>query len=230
MVYVYAVTSRGQRRMAARGIAGEPLRRIRVNRMDVIVGDMRKGPRPTPANLRKHIAVVERIAAGHSAALPARFGTSANGDDEVASLIGARQRTLTEQLIAVRNRTQMTIRLVSGRQTREAGRDAQPDVESATSSRRGAPPVAPARTGTDYLQRRAAAARHVPGFDPIRDAVTRWVREERVERRDRVATVYHLIPRRSATAYREAVGRAAAAAGTRLIVSGPWAPYAFASF
>ena len=70
----------------------------------------------------------------------------------------------------------------------------------------------------------------MPGFDPIREVLTRWVRDERVERRDTVATVYHLIPRGSATAYRAALGRAAAASATRVIVSGPWAPYAFASF
>jgi hypothetical protein len=217
MVYVYAVTSGVQRRIGARGIAGEPLRRIRVNRMGVIVGDIRRAPRPTPASLRKHVAIVETIAAAHSAALPARFGTTAASDDEVASLVRARQRGLAELLAAVRNRAQMTIRVAT-----RGAREPFPQ--------RGAQTVDRARAGTDYLRRRAAAARHVPGFDPIRGAVTRWVRDERVERRDSVATVYHLIPRGSATAYRAALDRAAAAAGRRVIVSGPWAPYAFASF
>jgi hypothetical protein len=53
------------------------------------------------------------------------------------------------------------------------------------------------------------------------------VRDERVEKRERVATVYHLVPRASAEAYRRAIDRAAAAARLQVIVSGPWPAYAF---
>jgi hypothetical protein len=85
--------------------------------------------------------------------------------------------------------------------------------------------------GTQYLHRRAAAAtraREIPGFEPIRRAATRWVKDERVEKRAGVATVHHLIPRSAVSPYRTAVGRAAARAGLRVIVSGPFPPYAFA--
>ena len=88
-------------------------------------------------------------------------------------------------------------------------------------------------TGTDYLRTRAAAAareREVAGFEPIRSAVRRWIRDERVEKHARVASVYHLIPRASAESYRSAASRAAAASGTRSVISGPWPPYAFASW
>ena len=221
-MYVYAVTSRGQRRIAARGIAGEPLRRIRVNRIDVIVGDLRKPPRPTPANLRKHIAIVEKIAAAHSAALPARFGTTAHSDEELAIVVRARQRSLAELLANVRSRAQMTIRVV--------GRAAPRKAAGRPHARGAGPAVGRSNAGTDYLRRRAAQARDVSGFDPIRGAVERWVRDERVEHHQKVATVYHLIPRGSIATYRAALERAATTAGTRLMVSGPWAPYAFASF
>jgi hypothetical protein len=43
-----------------------------------------------------------------------------------------------------------------------------------------------------------------------------------------VATVNHLIPRGSASAYRAAVESAGARTGVRLVVSGPHPPYAFA--
>jgi hypothetical protein len=55
----------------------------------------------------------------------------------------------------------------------------------------------------------------------------RWVRDERVEHRGEVSSVYHLIPRASTEAYRRAVQTSADAAGLRVIVSGPWPPYAF---
>jgi hypothetical protein len=53
------------------------------------------------------------------------------------------------------------------------------------------------------------------------------VRDERIEKRERVATVYHLVPRASAASYRRAIERAAADASLTLVVSGPWPAYAF---
>ena len=85
--------------------------------------------------------------------------------------------------------------------------------------------------GTQYLQQRAttaARAREIPGFAPIRAAVKRWVKDERVEKRAGVATVNHLVARSSIGAYRSAVERAAQRAGFRVIVTGPFPPYAFA--
>jgi hypothetical protein len=56
------------------------------------------------------------------------------------------------------------------------------------------------------------------------------VRDERIERQARVASIYHLIPRSSADAYRVALDRAARKAGLRMRVSGPWPAYAFTNF
>jgi hypothetical protein len=58
--------------------------------------------------------------------------------------------------------------------------------------------------------------------------VKRWLRDERSERRGRIATVYHLIPGASGEAYRKAITRASADAGLQVTVSGPWPAYAFA--
>ena len=89
-----------------------------------------------------------------------------------------------------------------------------------------------ASSGTAFLLSRASAgarARAVPAFDVVRPAVRRWVRAERVERRKGVVSIYHLVPRGSAGAYRRALRAAATAAGTALRVSGPFPAYAFAS-
>jgi hypothetical protein len=53
------------------------------------------------------------------------------------------------------------------------------------------------------------------------------VREERVEQHGNIATVYHLVPRGSVGAYRRALEKQAGETGVRLMVSGPWPPYAF---
>jgi hypothetical protein len=87
-------------------------------------------------------------------------------------------------------------------------------------------------SGTEYLKARAAAAasaHEIAGFAPVRAAVRRWVRDERVERRGTVASVYHLIPRAQTVKYRRALEYAAREAGLRVMVSGPWPPYAFST-
>jgi hypothetical protein len=113
----------------------------------------------------------------------------------------------------------MTVRLLpqAGSGIRHQGSAIEPDCESGERE-----------TGTAYLRARARVAR-IPGFDPVLDAVRGWVRDQRVERREPVTTVYHLIPRSAAAAYRSAVERAAASAGIRLVVSGPFPPYAFST-
>jgi hypothetical protein len=110
----------------------------------------------------------------------------------------------------------MTVRVVRRQSARQ--RDVHPSV-----------PL----TGRDYLRNRArsaAAARALPGFEPVSHAVARWVRDERVEHRGGVSSVYHLVPRSSAAAYRHAAQSAAASSSLTAIVSGPWPPYAFAPF
>ena len=87
-----------------------------------------------------------------------------------------------------------------------------------------------ATQGRRFLQRRAAELQ-IPGTEPLRVAVKKWVRAERTERHDRgrlAGSMYHLVPRRAATAYRDALQRAAGDAGLTIIVTGPWPPYAFA--
>jgi hypothetical protein len=141
--------------------------------------------------------------------------------DEVTRVLQSRSDTLRPRLSVVRGRTQMTIRVVLELEGSDPGDDPSP----------GSDPSDESTQGTQYLHRRAAAAaraREVPGFEPIRTAVAPWVKDERVDRRAGVATVHHLIPRSAVSPYRTAVGRAAARAGLRVIVSGPFPPYAFA--
>ena len=120
----------------------------------------------------------------------------------------------------------MTIRLVGS----DPG-DVTFRGQTPVTRRSGVRPRNKATQGTQYLQQRmaaAATARAVPGFEPVRDAVRRFVTDERVEKRGEVVTVNHLVLRSAARRYLDAVERAAADSSVSLIVSGPWAPYAFA--
>ena len=217
---VYALTAPSSTRAIGRGITGERLRAITAGRVTALAGELRRAPKPTMRNLRRYAAVVDALAERAPAILPARFGTCMTDLDELTLVLRSRQDALRRRLRAVRGRAQMTIRVVLGPGS-DPGDDPSP----------GSDPGDEATQGRQFLKQRArsaARAREIPGFDPIRAAAKRWLKDERIEKRSGVATVNHLIPRSSASAYRAAVERAGARAGVRLVVSGPHPPYAFA--
>ena len=191
--------------------------RLRVLRRGAIAAVVSDGPapRPTASTLQRYDRTMRELATRFPAILPARFGTAVS-EDELLFILSSRRMSLARTLSSVRGRVQMTVRVMT---------------HGAEAPRPGHT-LGSVASGRDYLvgkARDAAAARNVPGFDPIRKEVARWIRDERVDRRAGVATVYHLIPRASIEAYRGAMREAARTAGVRLVVSGPWPPYAFAA-
>jgi hypothetical protein len=186
---------------------------VRIGRLDAIVGRVRAIPGPTDSNLRRYSRVMSALWRRTPALLPARFGTSARDLADLQAMVRGRERVMRGRLRAVRNRAQMTVRLVT--QEKDVGRA----LSGPTGNTK--------QTGTQYLRARQREYA-VPSFAPLRAAVRRWIRDERVEKRGGVASIYHLVPRGSAERYESAIEEAARRAGIRMIVSGPWPPYAFA--
>jgi len=224
---VYALAHHSLSRRRLRGIDREPLHSVTVGKVTAVVGSVRQRPAATPESLRRYDVVVRAIASGTSAILPARFATIMSGLSEIEDVLGARQPYFTRALRHVRGRAQMTVRVI--------GRTPAADTSAGSGRSRVASNDDEIhrrqRDGAGYLRQRAAEAaraRRVPGFDRTRAAVEQFVRDERVETRGAVATVYHLIPRASAPAYCRALEAAARRDGLRVVVSGPWPPYAFA--
>ena len=214
---VYALTGSAVR-VSVAGMSGERLRLVREGPLAAIVGEQRRVPPPSHDSLRRYDRTMRALATRVPAILPARFGTCFDDGDELRFVLRSRRASLVRALGHVRNRVQMTVRMVA--------RPGPPGVERLP-ERTGRPP----ESGTAYLRARAAHAareRDVPAFEPVRDAVQRWVRDERVETQRSVTTIYHLVPRASAEAYRRASERAAVAANLQIVVSGPWPVYAFA--
>jgi len=223
---VYALAQRASGRIGIRGIAGEPLRAVRIGAIEAVIGRVSRIPKPTEHNLRRHGRVIAALWRRTPALLPARFGTSVADVAELEAIVGAREKTLRRNLRSVRNRAQMTVRILPGSGTRDSGLGRTANPPSISGSR----VPDPESRGRSYLHARVAdaeRARDVPGFAPFRHAVKTWVRAERVEKRGSVATIYHLVPRGSADRYRAALERAAGDAEVRMLVSGPWPPYAF---
>jgi hypothetical protein len=228
-VLVYAIVPAPASPVALAGIGGERLRIVAAGRVAAVVGELRRAPSPTLRNMRRYAALVDSVSRRAPAIIPARFGTSMVDLAELADVLTDRHDDLLRRLRTVRGRVQMTLRMVP---TRAGTIRDEPAAYGAGGSRRRVGRTSKLR-GTRYLRRRAAAAadaREVPGFDEFRAVVKRWVRDERVEKRAGVATVYHLIPRGSARAYRGAIERIVTERGdVRVNVTGPYPPYAFAS-
>jgi hypothetical protein len=118
------------------------------------------------------------------------------------------------------------------------GRDA-PGRARASGARRTATPAAGVAEreraregpGARWLGERLRM-RRVPEAAALSDATRPWVKAERAERHDRpplVGSVYHLVRREDARAYRAALAKAVASGhgGVRVETTGPWPPYAF---
>jgi Gas vesicle synthesis protein GvpL/GvpF len=222
VLYLYAVIGEQPRRDPGRGLGQERLRVLSGRGFRVVAGSLRATPAATPAALRRHDAVVRRIAGTVDAILPIRFGSVVADATAAARLLAPRASELGGRLGQVRGHEQMTLRLFD---TRGPGRPRAGVADRA--ARRGLGP------GARYL----AARRHCldpggdPALGPLRALLHELVADERVQRHATpplVASVYHLVPRDRRAQYRRRVARAAATlAPLRLTVSGPWPPYAF---
>ncbi len=221
-VAVYGLTRDDGRRVAGRGISGERLRVVRLGTIAAVVGDIARTPSPTEARLRAYLSVVAALAARYPAILPVRFGTLMEDDTELQTILRAREKNIRSQLSRVRGRVQMTVRIV----VPVRGVRLQADHGPAKAGH----DVPEKSSGSEYLLARAREQRasSIPGFAPLSRAVARWVKDERVDRRGDVVTVYHLIPAAAADRYANAMEEAAAATGIRVMVSGPWPAHAFA--
>jgi hypothetical protein len=219
--YVYAIVSRPIRTRSLSSGAGARLRPVIGGGAIAIVADCDKRPSPTVSALRKHDAIVRRIARAVPAVLPVRFGTVADTDRSLAALLEAWSAELQPALDLVERREQMTLRLFS----RGAAVSEAPSPPSRD-------PEADDHPGRSYLTRLARAharSRSAPELEPLHEALARIVTAERISRHDTgpLLTAYHLIPRGKARVYRGILKRRAAALGLRAVASGPWPPYAF---
>ena len=208
-LYVYAIAKRGVLAAGIRGLRGEKLRAVDMGRVVAVVGELKRRPQPTLTNVVKYDRILTKLWLANSALLPARFGTLVRDASELELMMRPLKDALHSRLAHVSGCAQMTILLVDSRERRRPGR-----------------PRAPL-SGTEYL-RVARSAGLMPEFSAVREAVYRWVKDERMQKRGTMITIYHLIPRRAAARYRSAAEQAARDAGLGMRIVGPRSPYAFA--
>lgn len=206
-LYLYAIVKEKPRSLGT-GLGRGKLEIVRAGKF-FVVAQRGSAPQPTTAALRAHDRIVRRIEDRVSALLPFRFGTTADDARHLASLVAPVAKLVGKNLALVRGCAQYTLRVHGDASPRPAAR--------------GGP-------GTRFLAA-LVEARRVPEIEPVLEAIAPFVRASRVERHDRpplLASVYHLVPRSKAGAYREALTRSAAALDVAIRVTGPFPPYAFA--
>lgn len=219
VVNVYAIVRAGRPGMI-RTRSGHRLRQIACGPVAAVVRDVARLPVASPAQVRLYERHMRELAQRFPALLPARFGT-VMPPEELGFILSARRQDFQRALTHVRGRAQMTVRVVCHDAKARRRRQSAAAIRTAA-----------AMSGREYLRERAheaAAQRVVPGFEPVRAALARWICDERVEHHDSVSTIYHLIPRSSSARYQQTLRQAADAADLAAVVTGPWPPYAFTS-
>jgi hypothetical protein len=220
-LYLYALTDAADAAPLGRGLAGEPLERVRAGALTAVIGRQDAPCAPTADTLRAHDGVVRALAEGAPALLPARFGAVASDEGELRAALAEREDEYAAALERVRGREQMTARVFSS----SGAPERVPDGGAAA----GGP-------GARYLARRAGegGAAGVPGLAGLLARLSPLVAGEIVERHDAaplVASVYHLVARGTSDRYRNALDAAARDwPALRVVASGPWPPYAFAAW
>jgi Gas vesicle synthesis protein GvpL/GvpF len=216
VIYVYgirepAVTAPALR---VRGMGGAALRVLERGGLAAVYSRHRTlRPRPLPRVVLHHERVVEAIMAT-GAVLPLRFGTQLEHEEELAALLAARRDELMRSLERVRGRTELGVRVIP--------------LRPVTGT-----PAGPA-SGREYLLARVSAhRRHREAIDQVH-AELGALAEASCTRPAGTApailvAAYLVDSARVAEFRRQADRLAGRPPGTRLMVTGPWPPYSFAT-
>lgn len=172
--------------------------------------------------LRRHQAVVERLAGAVPAILPVRFGTLLD-DEEIEEVLQDRDEEIAEALESVRHRVQFTWRSTRRREDGKKG--------STTGKMGRKEDGKTGSTGAEYLQRAARAASPPPpaAFRAMRTKLAPLIQAERYQPAGAAMpdTIYHLVENSAASRY-AAAAMEIVAAQPRLALTGPFPPFAFA--
>jgi hypothetical protein len=197
-----------------RGLCGATLRTLERNGLAVVYSRHRSlRPRPIPELVLAHERVVEAIMAG-GAMLPLRFGTQLEHEDALAAVLSERRDELLRSLERVRGKAELGLRMIPER----------PEPGSGA--------IEP--TGRGYLLARVRAQRRYE--DAIRDvyeplaALSVANRIRRSPRPPAILVATYLVDARRVATFRlRADELAQRQAAMRVMVTGPWPPYTFAS-
>jgi gas vesicle protein GvpL/GvpF len=187
-------------------VGARSVRILRVGSIAVMAGVPHE--RSLEEALRDQHSIVVELARRFDPILPVRFGARMTAA-RIAQVIRPSAHVLAKALSHVQGRRQMTMRLIGP----------------------AAPVPPPATGGADYLARRLAAHTFPQEAASLRDALSRFVVDQRIQpgRGGIRVTAFHLVNRNDIEAYIEAAKDASEGiAPLRMSLTGPWPPFAFA--
>ncbi|MEO6237989.1 MAG: GvpL/GvpF family gas vesicle protein [Vicinamibacterales bacterium] len=208
--YVFALVDRPPSPRLGGGISG-PLSMRKLAGAFAVVERRADVPPVAFGTLKKHQAVVSRLARQVPAILPVRFGTLLEAP-ELDEALDERDSEIADAFDLVRDRVQFTWR-------------------ASRRSRRAAPARAPVASGTEYLRRAARQANPPPPavFKPLRATLASLTVRQRYQPGTGTMpeSLYHLVAKHDVGRYTEAAA-ALPDTSAALTMSGPLPPFAFA--
>jgi hypothetical protein len=208
-LHLYAVLDRPPDPIPAHGAFGERLVAVHASSLVAVAGALESTPEAEPAAALAHAELVEALARRARAILPSRFGVRFDGAEALAEAVDADASSLRSALASVRDCVEVGLTAVFPL--------SQPDEP---------------RSGREYLERRLAETQAI-------DALVRDVHRP-LEQQARDARLTHgiaplrfsaayLVERDEVDAFLVLADEVGSAPEIRLVQSGPWPPYSFAT-
>jgi hypothetical protein len=211
MIYLYAVTGPLSARLDGSGLEGAPLEQVSVDGLTAIYSTHPTlEPRPDADSCWAHEHAVEAVMHSQTV-LPARFGTTFDGLDELRTAVARDAPAMAERLRALHGCVELAVRI--GPLTPE-------DQEI--------------RDGRDYLLEKLSASRRREALADgtlacLRELAVAWTPAAQSMRSGQVSIGY-LVRGDEVDRFVRAVGRLAIRwPEFALSCTGPWAPYSFAA-
>lgn len=149
---LYGITDSRGPEAEGPGLDALPLRTVAHRNLRAVLSDSHGTPAIDEGRLWAYEQVVERLMA-NTTILPARFGTTAQAEEEITEMLAARQVELTEALARVREAVEYAVRAPAPTEA-ETNEDQAP-------------------TGTDYMERLLAQDRPIRALDAAADSLFR---------------------------------------------------------
>lgn len=197
------------------GLGGAKLRVLRSHRLAAIYSRHRSlRARPEPRQVLVHERVVEQMMT-RGAVLPLRFGTELQSERDLAVRLEQRADELSGALDRIRGRVELGLRVIPDRQP-------------------GATPYSRPRSGREMLVARVEDHRRALHIErQLHAPLTRLAVASTVQRYPRspaILAASYLVDGERVEAFREDARRLASDQNAmRVLVTGPWPPYSFAT-
>lgn len=227
-IYAYCLTEDGDAlSQTIHGIGEAKVRLIKSGDFSVLVSDFSGDVVPVNRdNALAHAAVVRSVL-DRTTPLPFRFGTLV-AEEQLSSYLTARREALLAKFAQIRGCVEMNVKIISDR-------DQQHDAKDEVAEKPGTSFLLQKQREIAGSEARAAEAKSVAGW--LEGLVAEYVREKDFKTNvtsQLLLSAAHLVERELVEQYRLKlkVAREEAQAERpelKFLISGPWAPYSFAS-